>query len=124
MKIFNAHKVGKFSDENPNDEFSEIAEDGYVRTRVVSNDYCSISVASFRDGQIKEKPHRHPNAAEIYYVLEGKGLATDANGNEKLVGPGEIIYFDAGEFHNIHAAPGHDCKYYRVQAGKDRHVED
>ena len=32
MKIFNAHKVGKFSDENPDDEFSEIAEDGYVRT--------------------------------------------------------------------------------------------
>jgi quercetin dioxygenase-like cupin family protein len=124
MQIFNALESGKYSDENPTDDSSEIADDGYVRTKIINDDSCSVSVAAFRDGEVRAKPHWHPNAAEIYYVLEGKGVATDSNGNKKNVESGDVIYFSAGETHNMHAAPGHDCKYYRVQAGQDRHVED
>jgi mannose-6-phosphate isomerase-like protein (cupin superfamily) len=123
MQIFNAHNVGKFSDEGPAKD-AEIDPNGYVRTGVISNDICSVAVAAFRDGQIREKNHWHPHAAEIYYVLEGEGIATDADGNQRRVATGDVVYFDAAESHNMHAAPGHDCKYYRVQVGGDRHAVD
>lgn len=123
MQIFNAHNVGKFSDEGPAKD-AEIDPNGYVRTGVISNDICAVAVAAFRDGQIREKNHWHPHAAEIYYVLEGEGIATDADSNQRRVAAGDVVYFDAAESHNMHAAPGHDCKYYRVQVGGDRHAVD
>ena len=123
MQIFNAHEAGKYADEGPAKD-AEIDENGYVRTGVIANDICSVAVAAFRDGQIREKNHWHPHAAEIYYVIEGEGIATDADGNQRSVAEGDVVYFDAGEPHNMHAAPGHDCKYDRVQVGGDRHALD
>lgn len=123
MRIFNAHDAGKFADEGPAPD-AEIDENGYVRTGVIANDICSVAVAAFRDGQIREKNHWHPHAAEVYYVIEGEGIATDAEGNQQRVSVGDVAYFDVGEPHNMHAAPGHDCKYYRVQVGGDRHAMD
>jgi mannose-6-phosphate isomerase-like protein (cupin superfamily) len=123
MKIFNVKEVGKFSDQNPNQPGSEVAEMGYVRHRVINNDICSVTVACFRDGEVPVGLHRHPGAAEVYYVVEGEALCTDANGVTQRLGPGNAVYFDVGEPHNMHSAPGQDCMYYRVQIGRERRAE-
>lgn len=124
MQIFNVKEVGKFSDQNPDQPYSELVEGrGYVRHRVINNDICSVTVACFRDGQTAKGLARHPNAVEIYYVVEGEALCTDSSGVGKRIGPGTVAYFEAGELHNLHSAPGSDCVVYRVQIGADRHSE-
>ena len=123
MEIINVKEIAKFSDQNPDQLYSEIAEKGYVRHRVIANDTCAVTIACFRDGQVPQGLHRHPGATEIYYVVEGEALCTDSKGEPKRLGPGNAVYFDAGELHNMHSAPGSDCVYYRVQIGADRRVE-
>lgn len=124
MEVFNVREVGKFSDQKLDQPYSERAEGGYVRNRVVSNDKCSVTIACFRDGETPgEALHSHPGAIEIYYVVEGEAVGIDSQRNEQRCGPGSVVYFDAGEPHNIHSAPGSDCLVYRVQVGADRSVK-
>lgn len=124
MEIYNVKEVGKFSDQNPDQPYSERAEGGYIRNRVISNEQCSVTIACFRDGETPgEDLHSHPGAIEIYYVVEGEAVGIDSQRNEKRVGPGSFVYFDAGEPHNIHSAPGSDALVYRVQIGADRSVK-
>ncbi len=124
MEVFNVKDVGKFSDQNPDQPYSEKAEGGYIRNRVINNDQCSVTIACFRDGETPGPHlHSHPGAIEIYYVVEGECLGIDAERNEQRCGPGSVVYFEAGEPHNIHSAPGSDALVYRVQIGADRSVK-
>ena len=118
MELFNINDIAKFSDENPDYPGFKILPGGYVLYKLISNDKGAVSVACFRDGQKAAQLHSHADAVEIYYVVEGEALATDSEGTEKRLGPGSIAYFDAGERHNMHSAPGSDCIYYRVHAGR------
>jgi len=123
MKLINVKEIAKFADQNPDQPYSEIAAKGYVRHRVISNDRCSVTIACFRDGQTPVGLHRHPGASEIYYVIEGDALCTDSSGVERRMSPGNAVYFEPGELHNMHAALGSDLIYYRVQIGPDRKTE-
>jgi len=124
MQLFNIKDIAKFSDENPDQPYSEIAENGYVRHRVISNDVCSVTIACFKNGQGPgPQLHLHPGADEVYFIVEGEALTVDKNGVEKIVTAGHFAYYEAGEPHNTGAAPGKDCIAYRVQIGKDRRTE-
>jgi len=124
MKIFNVKEIGKYSDQNPDPLTAAIAPGGYVRHKVIANDKCAVSVACFRKGQNPHaRLHRHPEAAEVYYVVEGKSMCVDSAGKGRVLNPGTVVYFEPDEAHNMYAAPDSDVMYYRVQIGADRHAE-
>ena len=45
------------------------------------------------------RPHRHPNE-QFIFVMEGRARAT-VEGQEKVVGPGEIVHMPANSLHNV-----------------------
>jgi quercetin dioxygenase-like cupin family protein len=81
--------------------------------------HSSISIVGWEAGQISPI-HSHPDADEIYYVLEGEGLFNDGR-KEARLGPGATVVFPAGEVHRVQALTR--MVLYRVQAGADRHPE-
>jgi mannose-6-phosphate isomerase-like protein (cupin superfamily) len=120
---FDIAEVAKFSDENPDAPYSEIAPGGYVRHRVILNEKCAVTVLCMRAGQgpVKESGlHHHPGADEVYFIVKGEAINTDADGNESRMGANQFVYFDAGYPHNTRAADGSDLLVYRVTIGKDR----
>jgi oxalate decarboxylase len=58
----------------------------------------------FKPGGIR-KPHWHPNAAELDYVIDGKARITifspEGTGNTFEVGPGQIVFIPSAYFHYI-----------------------
>ena len=44
--------------------------------------------------------HEHIGDEEIYFILEGKGVASD-NGIEKELGPGDLLYTKDGQGHSL-----------------------
>ncbi|MBW1714038.1 MAG: cupin domain-containing protein [Deltaproteobacteria bacterium] len=58
-----------------------------------------FGIAKLPPGEI-HLPHHHPDAPELYYVLEGQGLFRVA-GEEKECGPGSGIYMPAGASHSV-----------------------
>jgi quercetin dioxygenase-like cupin family protein len=81
--------------------------------------HSSISIVGWEPGQISPI-HSHPDADEIYYILEGEGLFNDGR-KERQLGPGATVIFPAGEVHQVRAVTR--MVLYRVQAGADRHPE-
>ena len=81
--------------------------------------HSSISIVGWEPGQISPI-HSHPDADEIYYILDGEGLFNDG-GKEVRLGPGATVVFPAGEVHQVSAITR--MVLYRVQAGADRHAE-
>ncbi|MEE0229293.1 MAG: cupin domain-containing protein [Peptococcaceae bacterium] len=51
--------------------------------------------------------HAHVDNYEIYYILQGKGIAVD-NGEEIEVGPGDVVYTADGATHSIRDAGNGD----------------
>ncbi len=45
--------------------------------------------------------HQHIGNTEPYYILSGRGLYTDADGSENIVGPGDCCTIVPGESHAI-----------------------
>ncbi len=81
--------------------------------------HSSISIVGWEPGQISPV-HSHPDADEIYYILDGEGLFNDGR-KEARLGPGATVIFPAGEVHQVKAVTR--MVLYRVQAGADRHPE-
>lgn len=50
-------------------------------------------------------PHRHPGAAELFYVLSGAGTFTIGDGGPTSVGPGDLLLAAVDEVHSIEAGP-------------------
>ena len=78
--------------------------------------HSSISIVGWEPGQISPI-HSHPDADEIYYILDGEGLFNDGR-RELRLGPGATVVFPAGEVHQVKAVTR--MVLYRVQAGADR----
>jgi len=81
--------------------------------------HSSISIVGWEPGQISPI-HTHPDADEIYYILDGEGLFNDGR-REMRLGPGATVVFPAGEVHQVTAITR--MALYRVQAGPDRHAQ-
>lgn len=48
----------------------------------------------------EQRVHSHPKSDKIYYVIEGQGVFHIA-GEEKSLGPGEIVIARSGEDHGV-----------------------
>ncbi len=55
------------------------------------------------------RPHTHPNE-QFIFILKGRARAV-VNGEEKIVGPGEVVHMPADSLHNVVALPGEDLAY-------------
>lgn len=45
--------------------------------------------------------HPHPTNVEHYYILSGKGVFVDENGERKEVGPADMCLIKVGESHGL-----------------------
>jgi mannose-6-phosphate isomerase-like protein (cupin superfamily) len=97
----------------------EFSSDRHVYKFLAETPHSSISVVGWEAGQASPI-HSHPDADEIYYVLEGEGLFNDGR-KEVRLGPGATVIFPAGEVHRVQSITR--MVLYRVQAGADRHPE-
>src|SRR5437879_6160741 len=91
----------------------------HVYKTLAETPHSSISVVGWEPGQTSPI-HSHPDADEIYHVLEGEGLFNDGT-KEVRLGPGATVVFPAGEVHRVTSVTR--MVLYRVQAGRDRHPE-
>lgn len=97
----------------------EFSADRHVYKFLAETPHCSISVVGWEAGQTSPV-HAHPEADEIYHVLEGEGLFDDGTKQARL-GPGATVIFPAGEVHRVQAVTR--MVLYRVQAGAERKPE-
>ena len=95
------------------------AADHHVYKVLAQTPHSSISIVGWEPGQVSPI-HSHPDADEIYYVIEGEGLFHDGR-REARLGPGDTVVFPAGEVHQVKSVTR--MVLYRVQAGADRHAE-
>ncbi len=71
----------------------------YTRRALVPADraqMCTLGHYELEPGMSAYPYHCHLQNEEIFYILSGQGLLRTPEG-ERLVGPGESIYFPAGE---------------------------
>jgi mannose-6-phosphate isomerase-like protein (cupin superfamily) len=97
----------------------QFANDHHVYKFLAQTPHSSISIVGWEPGQVSPI-HSHPDADEIYYVIEGEGLFNDGRREVKLRS-GDTVVFPAGEVHQVRAVTR--MVLYRVQAGADRHPE-
>lgn len=94
----------------------EFSPTHHIQKFLTESPRCSVSIACWEPGQISPI-HQHPQADEIYHVLEGEGLFRDGR-IERRLGPGDTVLFPAGEAHQVQSVTR--MVLYRVQAGPDR----
>ena len=84
---------------------------GYAPTfgPVVEGELTQVGVMNIPAGQ-SAAPHTHPNEQWIY-LLAGR-LRAVVDGEEREVGPGELIYIPANTVHSVDVLPGEDAKFF------------
>jgi quercetin dioxygenase-like cupin family protein len=97
----------------------EFSPSHHVYKSLAETPHSAISIVGWEPGQISPV-HSHPDADEIYYILDGEGLFNDGR-REVRLGPGATVVFPAGEVHQVKAVTR--MALYRVQAGADRRGE-
>jgi mannose-6-phosphate isomerase-like protein (cupin superfamily) len=97
----------------------KFSPDHHVYTFLANTAHSSISIVGWEPGQVSPI-HSHPDADEIYLIMEGEGLFNDG-AKERRLGPGDAVIFPAGEVHRVQSLTR--MVLYRVQAGPDRHAE-
>ena len=125
MEVFSVKEVGKFSDQNPDAPYSEKAEGGYIRNRVINNDKCSVTIACFRDGETPgpapaQPPRRHRD------LLRGGGesaWASTRSATSSVAAPVRWCTSTPASPTTSTRRRGSDALVYRVQIGADRSVK-
>jgi len=92
----------------------EVPEQKKVRTYIVTDD----TVGSLRaHGMIVKYTaetvtalHHHPDAESIFLFLTGNGIVT-ANGEERVVEPGDVIFFGMHDRHSLRSASGEGMSF-------------
>ena len=84
---------------------------GYAPTfgPVVEGELTQVGVMNIPAGQ-SSAPHTHPNEQWIY-LMSGR-LRAIVDGEEREVGPGELIYIPAEIVHSVDVLPGEDAKFF------------
>ncbi|KLU64933.1 MULTISPECIES: cupin domain-containing protein [Desulfosporosinus] len=57
--------------------------------------------------------HQHVGDFETYYILKGKALVND-NGQEQILGPGDMTHCNDGDYHSIENIGDCDLEYIAV----------
>lgn len=84
------------------------AEDGWVDMNVkflitddsVNAQQTVFGITIFPPGA-KHDIHRHPNAEETEYIIEGEGIARVGDDDVKM-GPGDIVFVPANDYHGFY----------------------
>jgi mannose-6-phosphate isomerase-like protein (cupin superfamily) len=97
----------------------QFASDHHVYKFLSETPHSWISIVGWEPGQVSPI-HCHPDADEIYYVIEGEGLFNDGHREVRLK-QGDTVVFPAGEVHQVRSVTR--MVLYRVQAGADRQAE-
>lgn len=58
--------------------------------------------------------HLHDNDAEIYHIVRGKGLFTDENKKEHIVGPNDCCAIKKGQSHGIENIGDEDLVFIAI----------
>ncbi len=84
---------------------------GYAPTfgPVVEGELTQVGVMVIPAGQSSD-PHTHPNEQWIY-LLQGR-LRAVVDGQEREIGPGELMYIPANIVHNVDVLPGGDAHFF------------
>ncbi len=84
---------------------------GYAPTfgPVVEGELTQVGVMTIPAGQ-SSAPHTHPNEQWIY-LMAGRMLAV-VDGEEREIGPGELVYIPAGTVHSVDVLPGDDAQFF------------
>ncbi len=84
---------------------------GYAPTfgPVVEGELTQVGVMTIPAGQ-SSAPHTHPNEQWIY-LLAGC-LRAIVDGDEREVGPGQLIYIPAGTVHSVDVLAGEDARFF------------
>jgi quercetin dioxygenase-like cupin family protein len=84
---------------------------GYAPTfgPVVEGELTQVGIMTIPAGQTSA-PHTHPNEQWIY-LMAGR-LKAIVDGEEREVGPGELIYIPAEIVHSVDVLPGEDAKFF------------
>jgi quercetin dioxygenase-like cupin family protein len=94
----------------------EFSSTHHIQFSLAESPLCGISIACWEPGQISPI-HCHPEADEIYHVLEGEALFRDGRTEHRLKAGG-TVFFRVGEIHQVQSLTR--MVLYRVQAGADR----
>lgn len=71
----------------------------WIVTKDTGSKHVTFGSTIFPPGASHEL-HTHPNAEEVLYVLEGKGIAI--SGKEKFeINPGDTVFIPTGDPHNL-----------------------
>ena len=97
----------------------EFSPEHHIHKSLTSTSHSDISIACWEPGQISPI-HCHPEADEIYHVVQGEGVFNDGR-TERRLRSGDTVIFPAGEVHQVQAVTR--MVLYRVQAGADRRAE-
>jgi quercetin dioxygenase-like cupin family protein len=84
------------------------AEDGWVNMNVkflitresVGASQTVFGITIFPPGA-KHDIHRHPNAEETEYIVEGRGVARVGD-EDVMMGPGDIVFVKADDYHGFY----------------------
>lgn len=84
------------------------AEDGWIDMNVkflitddsVGSQQTVFGITIFPPGA-KHDIHRHPNAEETEYIVEGHGVARVGE-DDVAMGPGDIVFVPANEYHGFY----------------------
>ncbi len=84
------------------------AEDGWIDMNVkflittdsVGSQQTVFGITVFPPGA-KHDIHRHPNAEETEYVVEGHGIARVGD-DDVAMGPGDIVFVPKNDYHGFH----------------------
>ena len=84
------------------------AEDGWVNMNVkflitddsVNSQQTVFGITVFPPGA-KHDIHRHPNAEETEYIIEGEGIARVGD-DDVMMRPGDIVFVPANDYHGFY----------------------
>ena len=76
---------------------------------VVEGELTQVDIMKIPAGE-SSAPHTHPNEQWIY-LMSGR-LKAIVDGDEREVGPGELIYIPAGIVHSVDVLPGEDAHFF------------
>ena len=84
---------------------------GYAPTfgPVIEGELTQVGVMNIPAGQ-SSAPHTHPNEQWIY-LMAGR-LRANVDGDERDVGPGQLIYIPANTVHSADVLPGEDATFF------------
>src|SRR6188508_1981860 len=79
-----------------------LEHDGFHRVALLASDAMRLVLIEMPGG-FRTVPHRHPGAAELFFILTGAASFSIGDGEPIAAVPGDLLYARADEVHAIEA---------------------